>query len=62
MRRVVVVGGGVAGLATALAVSDRARAAGLALELRVLEAAPRAGGNLRSERTDGYTVEWGPNG
>ena len=62
MRRVVVVGGGVAGLATALAVSDRARAAGVALELRVLEGGPRAGGNLRSERTDGYTVEWGPNG
>jgi oxygen-dependent protoporphyrinogen oxidase len=62
MRRVAVVGGGVAGLATALAVADRARAAGVGLEVRVLEAAPRAGGNLRSERVDGYTVEWGPNG
>jgi oxygen-dependent protoporphyrinogen oxidase len=50
----------VAGLATALAASDRAPGGGL--EVRVLEAAPRPGGNLRSERTDGYTVERGPNG
>jgi len=62
VKRLVVVGGGVAGLATALAARDRARAAGPDLDVRVLEAAPRPGGNLRSERADGYTVEWGPNG
>jgi oxygen-dependent protoporphyrinogen oxidase len=62
MKRLVVIGGGVAGMATALAASDRAKARGIELETRVLEAAPRPGGNLRSERVDGYTVEWGPNG
>jgi oxygen-dependent protoporphyrinogen oxidase len=59
---VTVVGGGIAGLATALAIRDRAAANGQPLTLSVLEAAPRLGGNILSERSDGYTVEWGPNG
>ncbi len=62
MRRIVVVGGGVAGLVTGLAVRDRAVSVGMPCEVRILEAAPRPGGNLRSERVDGYVVEWGPNG
>jgi oxygen-dependent protoporphyrinogen oxidase len=62
MRRVVVVGGGIAGLATALAVRDRAAERGEPLSLSLLEAAPRLGGNIRSEKADGFTVEWGPNG
>jgi len=57
-----VVGGGVAGLATALEIRQRSADAGLPVEVRILEAAPRPGGNLRSERADGYVVEWGPNG
>lgn len=61
-KRVVVVGGGVAGLATALALRDAAAAAGRPLEVSLVEAAPRLGGNLRSERADGFVVEWGPNG
>ena len=28
----------------------------------MLERAGRAGGNLRTERIDGYLCEWGPNG
>jgi oxygen-dependent protoporphyrinogen oxidase len=61
-KRVVVVGGGIAGLATAYEL--RARAGGVpgGLEVQVLEAASRVGGNLRTERVDGYRVEWGPNG
>ena len=61
-KRVVVVGGGVAGLATALALRDGAAATGRDVEVSVVEAAPRLGGNLRSERADGFVVEWGPNG
>ena len=30
--------------------------------MTVLERAARAGGNLRTERVDGYLCEWGPNG
>jgi oxygen-dependent protoporphyrinogen oxidase len=62
MRRVVVIGGGIAGLATALGVQDRARAAGLEVEVLLLEAGDQVGGNIRTDRDDGWTVEWGPNG
>ncbi len=59
MKRVVVVGGGIAGLATAFELRT-ADSAGT--EVTVLETAPRAGGNLETERVDGFTCEHGPNG
>lgn len=62
LRRVVVVGGGIAGLATALQLADRGSALPGGLDVRLLEAAPRLGGNIRTEHADGFTVEWGPNG
>lgn len=57
-RRVVVVGGGITGLATAYYL-QRSPAAGR-LEVVVLESAPRAGGKLRTERRDGFLIEAGP--
>lgn len=62
MRRVIVIGGGIAGLAMALQIRDRGSALPGGLEVRVLEAGSRLGGNIRTERDDGFTVEWGPNG
>lgn len=56
--KIAVVGGGIAGLATALAVRDRDPQA----DVVVLEASSRAGGNLRTERLHGCLVEAGPNG
>ena len=61
MTRVAIVGGGIAGLSLAFELQKRARA-GAPIEPLVLERAPRAGGNLRSERADGFLCEWGPNG
>jgi oxygen-dependent protoporphyrinogen oxidase len=61
MTRVAIVGGGIAGLSLAFALRKRA-AAGAPLEISVLERAERAGGNLRSERLEGFLCEWGPNG
>lgn len=59
--RVAIVGGGVAGLALGHALLRRgARERGV--ELVVLESAARPGGNIRSERVDGYLCESGPNG
>ena len=58
MTRIAVVGGGIAGLGLAHALRRRAPSA----EITVFEAAPRAGGNIRSERDSGYLCEWGPNG
>ena len=57
-RRVVVVGGGITGLATAYYL-QRSAAAGR-LDVMVLEAAPRPGGKLRTECRDGFLIEAGP--
>ena len=57
-RRVVVVGGGITGLATAYYLQHSAAAG--RLDVVVLEAAPRPGGKLRTERRDGFLIEAGP--
>ncbi|MEE8367823.1 MAG: protoporphyrinogen oxidase [Thermoanaerobaculia bacterium] len=62
MRRVAVIGGGIAGLATALHLKDRASTVEGGLEIRLLEAGSRLGGNIRTEHGDGFTFERGPNG
>jgi len=60
--RVVIVGAGIAGLATARALRERAARAGRPLEILVLERSDRPGGNIRTDVIDGYVCEWGPNG
>ncbi len=57
-RRIVVVGGGISGLAAAFYLSQ-ARQAGAPLEEYLVEASSRLGGALRSERVDGCLVEAG---
>jgi len=59
--RVVVVGGGIAGLASAWAIRAEAARRAEALELTVLEAGPRPGGRIRTTREGGYLVEWAAN-
>jgi oxygen-dependent protoporphyrinogen oxidase len=54
VTRVVVLGGGIAGLTAAF----RRASVG---ETIVLEAGPRAGGSIRTIREDGFTLECGPN-
>ncbi|HXJ67170.1 MAG TPA: protoporphyrinogen oxidase [Actinomycetota bacterium] len=60
MHRLIVVGGGVTGLAGARAAVLAARGAGIDLEVVVLEASDRLGGKLFTEVVDGVTIEWGP--
>jgi oxygen-dependent protoporphyrinogen oxidase len=55
---VVVVGAGISGLVTGWELIGRLPAA----EIAVLDAAPRPGGSIRSEKLDGYLCEWGPSG
>jgi len=62
VKRVVVVGGGVAGLATALHLRDQGREVPGGLEVLVLEAGTKPGGNIRTDRVDGFMIEQGPNG
>ena len=60
--KLVVVGGGISGLATAFRIRERFDAHGRPLELQVLEGAERTGGKIRTEFHEGYRFEWGPNG
>lgn len=62
MKKVIIVGGGISGLATAWLLRDKARVAGKELEITLLEKEERPGGKIRSIKADGYTCEWGPNG
>lgn len=60
--RIAVVGGGVAGLAAAVALRDRARERGVDLSVTVFEKDAETGGNLRTINQGGWQFEWGPNG
>lgn len=57
--RVVVVGGGVSGLAAAHRLIETAGPAHVAPQVTVLEAAPRLGGQVWTERRDGFLFETG---
>ena len=57
--KIVIAGAGISGLATAQAILERDPLA----DITVLEAAPRAGGKVLTEKTaEGYLCEWGVNG
>jgi protoporphyrinogen/coproporphyrinogen III oxidase len=58
--KIVVVGGGIAGLSAAHRAVEVARERGIALDLTLLEARDRLGGTISSERVDGFLVEAGP--
>jgi protoporphyrinogen/coproporphyrinogen III oxidase len=60
--RVIVVGGGIAGLVTAWRIADGARRREDPLEVLLLEAESHAGGHAWTTREDGFVVEAGPNG
>lgn len=62
MKRVIVVGGGISGLTTAWLIGEKARQAGVELEVSLLEKEQRTGGKIWSIKAEGYLCEWGPNG
>jgi protoporphyrinogen/coproporphyrinogen III oxidase len=60
-RRVVVVGGGITGLTAAYRLLEARRdAAGAPIAVTLLEARPRLGGNIRTERREGFLIDGGP--
>ena len=59
-RRVIVIGGGIAGLAAAHRVLELNQQRSLGLEITLLEAAPRLGGSIATEHTGDFLVEGGP--
>ena len=60
MKRIVVIGGGIAGLAAAHLVLEQAQEKSLAIDLTLLEASPRLGGSIATERIGDFLVEAGP--
>lgn len=59
-QRVVVIGGGIAGLAAAHRLVELSRERGTSVDVTLLEADSRVGGVIRTERTDGFVIEAGP--
>jgi oxygen-dependent protoporphyrinogen oxidase len=62
IKRVIVVGGGVAGLSTAYLIREMEKDSDIRTELTILESKPEPGGSTRTDIIDGFTCEWGPNG
>lgn len=60
MKRLVVVGGGIAGLSTAYRAHKLAAERGVDVEIQVLESSARAGGVIESTNRDGCVMELGP--
>jgi oxygen-dependent protoporphyrinogen oxidase len=59
-KRVIVIGGGLSGLAAAHRIHERSGASRRPVELTLLEARERVGGVIATERQDGFTLECGP--
>jgi oxygen-dependent protoporphyrinogen oxidase len=60
MQRVVVIGGGITGLAAAYRLNELKRKLGKDLEVILLEASSRLGGIIQTEHRDGFLLERGP--
>jgi len=60
MKRVAIIGGGIAGLAAAHRVTELAKEKSLNIELTLLEATERLGGAIATERIGDFLVEAGP--
>jgi oxygen-dependent protoporphyrinogen oxidase len=59
-KRIVIIGGGITGLAAAYHLKTQAQKQSLPLDLRLLEASQRFGGSLQTISRDGFLLEGGP--
>ncbi len=60
MKRIIVIGGGIAGLAAAHRVDELARSNGRSIDIKLFEASGRLGGAIATERVGEFLVEAGP--
>ena len=59
-KKVIVVGGGITGLATAYYLQKEAREKQLPIKVKLIEASERLGGVISTEKRDGFVIERGP--
>ena len=59
-KQVVIIGGGITGLATSYYLQKQVREQQLPLEVKLIEASPRLGGKMQTYVKDGYVIERGP--
>jgi len=59
VKRVVIIGGGIAGLSAAYSLREHQKK-GTEFEIVMLERKDRLGGNISTEKTDGFIIEGGP--
>ncbi len=60
MKHIVIIGGGITGLSTAYFLKEEAKKRGLDISYTLIEKRERLGGNIRTEKVDGFVVEGGP--
>lgn len=60
MKRVVIIGGGITGLATAHRLLERSQDSGKQVDLTLLEASRRVGGIVKTRQWEGFLLEDGP--
>ena len=60
MKRIVVIGGGITGLAAAHRILECCSQASQPAEVRLLEAGPQVGGIIKTDERDGFLIERGP--
>ena len=60
MKRVVIIGGGITGLAAAHRILERNCESSKQVDLTLIEAGPRVGGIIQTEPRDGFLLERGP--
>ena len=59
-KKVLIIGGGISGLATAYRLTELSRQASFPIEITLLEAKPRLGGVIETKFRDGFLLEGGP--
>jgi oxygen-dependent protoporphyrinogen oxidase len=60
MKRIIIIGGGITGLATANRLIELSQRSALKFEVTLLESSPRLGGTLQTTHRDDFLLEHGP--
>ena len=60
MPHITIIGGGIAGLATAFYLQQKSRDAGVELNYSLVEREPRFGGKIITTNVEGFVIEGGP--